>query len=146
MYLVLGPTLVAESGSALQVGFSVAYPAGDLVLLVGLASVLTRGSALSARLALRLLVAGVVLFVLGDVVYGYASLHSGYESGDPIDTAWMVALALMAIAGTTQRGSDVRSPSSGRGTASAGCRPRRSRSASACCCSPCAGSPSSPGS
>ena len=107
VYLVLGPTLVADSGSALQVGFSVAYPAGDLVLLVGLASVLTRGSALSARLALRLLVAGVVLFVLGDVVYGYASLHSGYESGDPIDTAWMVALALMAIAGSTQRGSDV---------------------------------------
>jgi diguanylate cyclase (GGDEF)-like protein len=106
VYLVLGPTLVANSGSALQVGFSVAYPAGDLVLLVGLASVLTRGSALSARLALRLLVAGVVLFVLGDVVYGYASLHSGYESGDPIDTAWIVALALMAIAGTTQRGSD----------------------------------------
>jgi diguanylate cyclase (GGDEF)-like protein/PAS domain S-box-containing protein len=106
VYLVLGPTVVAGSGSALQVGFSVAYPVGDMVLLVGLASVFTRGSAVSARWALRLLVAGVVLFVVGDLVYGYATLHSGYESGDPVDTAWMVALALMAVAGTTQRASD----------------------------------------
>jgi diguanylate cyclase (GGDEF)-like protein/PAS domain S-box-containing protein len=106
VYLVLGPTVVADGGSALQVGFSVAYPVGDLVLLVGLASVLTRGSAVSSRGALRLLVAGVVLFVLGDLVYGYAALNSGYQSGDLVDSAWMVALALMAIAGTTQRASD----------------------------------------
>ena len=77
-----------------------------MVLLVGLASVLMRGSVASARWALRLLVAGVVLFVLGDLVYGYVTLHSSYQSGDPIDTTWIVALALMAIAGTTQRASD----------------------------------------
>jgi diguanylate cyclase (GGDEF)-like protein/PAS domain S-box-containing protein len=106
VFLVLGPTVVANSGSALQVGFSVAYPTGDMVLVVGLASVLMRGSAASARWALRLLVAGVVLFVLGDLVYGYVTLHSSYQSGDPIDTTWIVALALMAIAGTTQRASD----------------------------------------
>jgi diguanylate cyclase (GGDEF)-like protein len=103
VYVVLGPTLVANSGSPLQVGFSVAYPAGDLVLLVGLASLLLRGSAPSARWALRLLGAGLVLFVVGDVVYGYITLHSSYQTGDPIDTTWMVALALMAVAGTTQR-------------------------------------------
>jgi diguanylate cyclase (GGDEF)-like protein/PAS domain S-box-containing protein len=106
VYLVLGPTVVAGGGSALQIGFSVAYPVGDMVLLVGLASVFTRGAAVSSRGALRLLVAGVVLFVLGDLVYGYAALNSGYQSGDLVDSAWMVALALMAIAGTTQRASD----------------------------------------
>jgi diguanylate cyclase (GGDEF)-like protein/PAS domain S-box-containing protein len=106
VYLVLGPTVVVGGESALQVGFSVAYPAGDMVLVVGLASVLMRGSAASARWALRLLVAGVVLFVVGDLVYGYVTLHSSYQSGDAIDTAWIVALALMAIAGTTQRASD----------------------------------------
>jgi diguanylate cyclase (GGDEF)-like protein len=57
-----------------------------------------------------LLVAGVALFVLGDLVYGYATLHSGYQSGDLVDTAWMVALALMAIAGTTQRATDRAEP------------------------------------
>jgi diguanylate cyclase (GGDEF)-like protein len=103
VYVVLGPTLVANSGSPLQVAFSVAYPVGDMVLLVGLASLLLRGSAPSARWALRLLAAGIVLFVVGDVVYGYITLHSTYQVGDPIDTTWMVALALMAVAGTTQR-------------------------------------------
>ena len=103
VYVVLGPTLVANSGSPLQVAFSVAYPVGDMVLLVGLASLLLRGSAPSARWALRLLAAGLVLFVIGDVAYGYITLHSTYQVGDPIDTTWMVALALMAVAGTTQR-------------------------------------------
>jgi diguanylate cyclase (GGDEF)-like protein len=102
IYVVLGPTLVANSGSPLQVAFSVAYPAGDMVLLVGLASLLLRGSAPSARWALRLLTAGLLLFVVGDLVYGYVTLHSSYQTGDPIDTTWMVALALMAVAGATQ--------------------------------------------
>lgn len=103
VYVVLGPTLVASSGSPLQVAFSVAYPVGDMVLLVGLASLLLRGSAPSARWALRLLAAGLVLFVIGDVAYGYITFHSTYQVGDPIDTTWMVALALMAVAATTQR-------------------------------------------
>ena len=145
VFLVLGPTVVANSGSALQVGFSVAYPTGDMVLLVGLASVLMRGSVASARWALRLLVAGVVLFVVGDLVYGYVTLHSSYQSGDPIDTTWIVALALMAIAGTTQRRfRQRRSRSRPPARASAGCRPQQSRSASESCCSPSGTRPSSP--
>jgi diguanylate cyclase (GGDEF)-like protein len=103
IYVVLGPTLVANSGSPLQVGFSVAYPVGDMILLVGLASLLLRGSAPSAHSALRLLAAGLLLFVVGDLVYGYMSLHSSYQSGDAVDATWMVALAVMAVAGTTQR-------------------------------------------
>ena len=106
IYVVLGPTVVANSGSPVQVGFSIAYPVGDMVLLVGLASLLLRGSAPSAQWALRLLAAGLLLFVVGDLVYGYITLHSSYQSGDPIDTTWMVALALMAVAGTTQRAVD----------------------------------------
>ena len=103
VYVVLGPTLVANSGSPLQVSFSVAYPVADMVLLVGLASLLLRGSAPSARWPLRLLAAGLVLFMIGDIAYGYITLHSTYRAGDTIDATWMVALALMAIAGTTQR-------------------------------------------
>lgn len=103
VYLVLGPTVVTHSGSPLQVAFSIAYPVGDMVLLVGLGSMVLRGSAPSAKWALRLLGAGLALFVIGDLVYGYITLHSTYKSGDPIDAAWMVALALMAIAGTSQQ-------------------------------------------
>lgn len=103
IYVVLGPTIVENSGSPLQVGFSAAYPAGDMILLVGLASLLLRRTVRREDSALWLLSAGVALFFVGDLVYGYMTLHSSYQSGDPIDATWMVALALMAIAGTHQR-------------------------------------------
>jgi diguanylate cyclase (GGDEF)-like protein len=102
VYVVLGPTLVAHSGSPVQVAFSVAYPAGDMVLLVGISAALVRGAVWSLRWPLRLLAAGLVLFVVGDLVYGYITLHSSYQTGDLVDTTWMVALALMAVAGATQ--------------------------------------------
>jgi diguanylate cyclase (GGDEF)-like protein len=102
VYVVLGPTLVAHSGSPVQVAFSVAYPAGDMVLLVGISAALVRGAVWSLRWPLRLLAAGLVLFVVGDLVYGYITLHSSYQTGNLVDTTWMVALALMAVAGATQ--------------------------------------------
>ena len=102
VYVVLGPTLVAHSGSPVQVAFSVAYPAGDMVLLVGISSALVRGAVRSLRGPLRLLAAGLVLFVVGDLVYGYITLNSSYHTGDLVDSTWMVALALMAVAGATQ--------------------------------------------
>ncbi|HLK43087.1 MAG TPA: GGDEF-domain containing protein, partial [Thermoleophilia bacterium] len=52
LYLVLGPTVVAGSPNLLQGIFSVAYPVGDVVLLIGLASVLVREAHPSARRAL----------------------------------------------------------------------------------------------
>ena len=103
MYLVLGPTAMLDGSSALQTVFSVAYPVGDMVLLVGLASLLLRGSAPSARDALLFLGAGLVLYVVGDLIDGYVTLHSSYRGGDPVDTLWMVAIALFAVAGAAQR-------------------------------------------
>ena len=102
IYVVLGPTVVSDSGSLLQSAFSIAYPVGDMVLLVGLASLLLRGSAPSAHRALQLLAAGLAFFVAADLLYGYITLNSTYEGGDPVDTFWMVAIALMAVAGAAQ--------------------------------------------
>ena len=104
LYLVLGPTVVAGSPNLLEGVFSVAYPVGDVVLLIGLASVLVREADPSARLALWFLAGGLLLFVVGDVIYGYISLHSTYQGGDPVDTFWFVALGLWAIAAAAQPG------------------------------------------
>jgi diguanylate cyclase (GGDEF)-like protein len=103
LYVVLGPTVVAGSPNLLQGVFSVAYPVGDVVLLIGLASVLVREAHPSARRALWFLGGGLLLYVVGDVIYGYISLHSTYQGGDPVDTFWVVAIALWAIAGEAQR-------------------------------------------
>ena len=102
LYLVLGPTVVAGSPNLLEGVFSVAYPVGDVVLLIGLASVLVREADPAARRALWFLAAGLLLYVIGDVIYGYISLHSTYQGGDPVDTFWLVAIALWAVAAAAQ--------------------------------------------
>jgi PAS domain S-box-containing protein len=103
IYVVLGPTAVAHGSSALQTAFAIAYPVSDLVLLVGLASLLLRGSAPSAQLGLLLLTAGLLFYVEADLIYGYITLHSSYHGGDRVDALWMVAIALFAVAGAAQR-------------------------------------------
>jgi len=104
IYLVLGPAAIGDSGDTLQTMFSIAYPVGDMVLLVGLASLLLRGSAPSARRALLLLAGGLFFYVVADLAYAYVTLHSSYQGGDPVDTLWMIAIAVMAVAASAQRG------------------------------------------
>ena len=102
IYVVLGPTAVQSGSNALQTTFSIAYPVGDMVLLVGLATLLLGRPLPSSRLALRLLAVGLAFFVVADLVYGYITLHSTYRGGDPVDTLWMVAIAFLAVAGAAQ--------------------------------------------
>jgi len=102
LYVVLGPTAVAGSPSGLQGFFSIAYPVGDMVLLVGLASLLLRHASPSSARALQFIAVGLVFFVAADLVYGYITLHSVYHGGDPVDTLWMVAIAFFAVAAAAQ--------------------------------------------
>ena len=99
-YAVFGPSAAAPA-SGLQTAFSIAYPVGDLIVIVGLVSML-RHAVPSARGALRLVTAGLLFFVVADVVYAYVTLHSSYQGGDPVDTLWMVAIACLALAGAAQ--------------------------------------------
>ncbi|MBV9804406.1 MAG: diguanylate cyclase [Solirubrobacterales bacterium] len=101
-YIVLGPTLSQTDGHLLSDAVSVAYPVGDMILLVGLGTVLLRRSAISSTRALQLMAGGLAFFVTADMVYGYLQLHSTYEGGDPVDSLWMIAIALMAAAGSAQ--------------------------------------------
>jgi diguanylate cyclase (GGDEF)-like protein len=100
-YVVLGPTVVKSGSDVLQTAFSVAYPVGDMILLVGLGSVLLRAGA-SNPAVLRLIAAGLVCFVAADLAFGYISLHATYQSGNPVDMLWMAAMALFAVAGAAQ--------------------------------------------
>ncbi len=101
-YVVLGPTALADNGNTLQSIFTVAYPVGDLVLLVGLAALLLRGSAPSARRSLSLITTGLAFFVTADLIYGYQTLHAGYVDGSWLDALWFSAIVLFAVAGLAQ--------------------------------------------
>jgi two-component system cell cycle response regulator len=102
-YVVLGPTAVALGASRLQAFFSIAYPVGDLIVIVGLAGVLLRRTLPSSELALRIFGVGALFYVTADVVYGYVMLHGSYMGGDRVDTLWMVAQGIWVIAAQAQR-------------------------------------------
>jgi diguanylate cyclase (GGDEF)-like protein len=106
VYVVLGPTVVQSGPDVLQTAISIAYPVGDMVLLVGLAAVLIRRTAPSGLRAFQFMAGGLVFFVAADLVYGWITLHSIYHGGDPVDTLWMVAIALFAVAGSAQTAPD----------------------------------------
>jgi diguanylate cyclase len=102
IYVVLGPTVVQGGADVVQSAFSIAYPVGDMVLLVGLASVLLRRTASSSARALQFMAVGMLFYVAADLVYGYITLHSTYHGGDPVDSLWMIAIAVFAVAGAAQ--------------------------------------------
>jgi diguanylate cyclase len=87
----------------LRTAVSIAYPAWDMMLLMGLGWILLRQPAASSALSLRLLALGVLCFMAADVTYGYITLHSTYQAGDPVDSMWVAAWVLFAVAGAAQR-------------------------------------------
>jgi diguanylate cyclase (GGDEF)-like protein len=101
VYFVLGPDAVT-SDAPLQTFTSLAYPIGGMVLLVGLATVLLRNPVRSTIAIRGGLAAGMALFIAGDLIYGYVSLHGGYQGGDPIDLIYIVAFVCFGFAAARQ--------------------------------------------
>jgi len=96
------------SGAPLQVAVGIAYPLFDLVLLVllvaGLAPQRYRPS-----WSTGLLMAGMVSFVVGDVIYLKESAAGTYVQGTPLDATWVIGLFLIGLAAWA--GEERRSPS-----------------------------------
>ncbi len=101
-YLTLAPTIAAGGQGATAMAVSVAYPLGDMVLLVGLATLVFRAVPSASRTALQLAGVGLFGFVVTDLAYGWVALHRGYSGGDRVDIGWMVSLAFFALAGAAQ--------------------------------------------
>ena len=94
-----------DAGADDRIGFvvSVAYPAGDLVLLVLAAMML--GGGRSDRLSLGLLAAGLLAFAVADGAFAYQSATGAFTSGGLADLGWILGFSLMALAPlTAERG------------------------------------------
>jgi diguanylate cyclase len=102
IYVVLGPTITQAGSDVLGTAISIAYPVGDVVLLVGLGSVLLRGCPRSSAVALRFVAVGLLMTVVADLLFGYLDLHDAYRVGDAVDTMYMFAMATFALAGAAQ--------------------------------------------
>jgi diguanylate cyclase (GGDEF)-like protein len=97
-FLVIGPTLADVHQPLLNGVVASAYPVGDVVLLFAAAYVLLRAPAASTRRALGLLIAGLACTVVGDVANGWFLLHSTESFGLVVDIAFVVGVALYAVA------------------------------------------------
>jgi diguanylate cyclase (GGDEF)-like protein len=102
VYFILGPNAIAAS-TPLETITSVAYPAGDMILLVALGTTLLRGAVAQTRRSLWLIAIAIALFAVADLIYGYIVLHGVYHGGDEIDTLYMLAFACFAAAALRQR-------------------------------------------
>ncbi len=102
-YVYLAPTAIQEVASLLELATAIAYPVGDLVLVLGVVSALVRGPRGASRRPLRLLVVGFALYLVTDLWSGLSDLSSAdYQGGDYIDIGWVVALIMIGLAGVIQ--------------------------------------------
>jgi diguanylate cyclase (GGDEF)-like protein len=101
-YISLGPAVASARGFDLADLVLFAYPVGDLLLLFGVLSLLWRGAPRSSVASLRIFATGMLVFIAADVTYDYVSTNSTYTGGDPVDTLWMLALAILFLAAACQ--------------------------------------------
>jgi len=101
-HLVLRPTAVAEQSDLLSGVLSLAYPVGDLVLLLGVAIVVFRRPAPIIREPVWLLGAGLLAILISDIGFGALSLAGTYETGGWTDAVAVLAIAMSGMAARRQ--------------------------------------------
>jgi diguanylate cyclase (GGDEF)-like protein len=101
-YYALGPTVRSTGAGALEASVSLAYPIGDLVLVLAIARILLARPPRGLGHSLGILATGLLIFVIADVAFAALSLKDAYNGGDWPDSLWMVSQVLMAIAAQYQ--------------------------------------------
>lgn len=91
-----------SGGNRLQLAVSIAYPCGDLLLVLALTALAVRTRQILGFWALGLIKATIVLYVVADIIYGRMTLAGTYSGGDWVDTGWMLAIVMLAAAANEQ--------------------------------------------
>ena len=97
-FFALGPTARDSGSTWLESFVSLAYPIGDLVLVLALTRIILGQPPRGLGHSLGILSAGLILFVVADVAFAHLSFNDAYAGGDWPDSLWMVAQVLMAVA------------------------------------------------
>ena len=95
--LVVAPVLAGAEGTRAAVLTNAAYPLADLLLLALAIAVLVLHGWRAGR-AWALLAAGFGLFALADSIYLARLAADTYSAGTVLDSLWVVALVIMALA------------------------------------------------
>jgi diguanylate cyclase (GGDEF)-like protein len=108
-YLMLGPE-VLEGTTLLEAAVTVAYPVGDMILIVALAAAVMSNPAPAVRTTLHWITGAIGMFVLGDLLFGYLILHGGYGVGSLVNVFYQLAFACFVVAATLRPGAAAASP------------------------------------
>jgi diguanylate cyclase (GGDEF)-like protein len=104
-YFQVGPAVTAPGADLQRILAATAYPLGDVILIFGVAVVLTRGVSAINRRPMLLLATAMVPWVAGDVYLGYSQSHAdpraGYTPGWEL-LAFLTAHFLLAAAAFVQ--------------------------------------------
>lgn len=95
---LLRPVLGTLGGRFAAVAVNLAYPVGDLLLIVTVVVGMALLGGRRVAAAAVLISAGLLVFCLADVVYLIQVAHETYVSGRWLDAAWPVGLLLMTLA------------------------------------------------
>jgi len=87
VYLIV-PNFQADGLDGLQRATSVAYPAGDVMILALLARLVAGGGLRFT--AMRCLVTGAVGLMAADFAYGLVQLRGSWQIGGPVDLGWVI--------------------------------------------------------
>lgn len=91
-----------SGGNRLQLAVSIAYPCGDLLLVLALTALAVRTRQILGFWALTLIKATIVFYIVADIIYGRMTLAGTYSGGDWVDVGWMFAIAMLAAAANEQ--------------------------------------------
>ncbi len=95
-YFILAPIYSMSTQSGWGKATNLAYPVGDLLLLVGLALVFTRHRVTGF---ISYIMVGVLLLMIADSWFAYLNLSGQFQSGLPPDLFWLASYLVLALAG-----------------------------------------------
>jgi len=90
-YFIINPTIQSATGEEwLKPALAVAYVVGDIVMLLGVTTVILRGVAEESRRTLFIVIGGLTSFAFADLGFAYLTVQNLYISGHWVDNFWIV--------------------------------------------------------
>lgn len=96
-HFVIAPSVAAHDPSPVAFVLALAYPVGDLLLLIGLATILLRYPAGARRRPIMWLAASTTSMLIGDVVWAHLSLTGSFDAGHIQDLPYLLQYVLFGI-------------------------------------------------
>lgn len=90
-YFLLRPMAISYDDELLKTLLTIGYPVSDLVLLLGVATLLLRRRVLISKWPVNLIMIGSTVNFVADFVFSYQNLHGTYVSGSMTDSLFSLA-------------------------------------------------------